>query len=287
VLANLEAIDMGNKNSEIGIEPSYAIEGSGIPCIVIGDVKVYKNVLSLELRKHFKLIFLSTAIYHSNDVDLEHYTMDNIIDEVEQTRRALDFDKIAVLGHSYSSLIALEYAKRYPDHTTRVIMIAIFPSWNTEIFKEQGKYWLSHASEERKLILEQNIKRLPDDEINKLDSSSAFIATYVRDAPKGWFDPTYDATWIIEGVHWNSKLINHIFNAILLDYNFMSDLERSSIPIFLVVGRYDFIVPYYLWDEYKEKIPHLSYNLFERSGHWPMFEEQALFDEKLIAWLNS
>lgn len=277
---------MVDKNSVNGFEPSYVIEGTGIPCIVIGDARQYQQVFSLELRKHFKLIFLTTAMYGSCDVDLENYTMDNILDEVEQTRRALDLDKISVLGHSYTSLVALEYAKRYPDHTSHVIMIDMTPGWNDTFIKEQEKYFLSQASEERKLILEQNKERLPDDELKNLDPSSASIAEYVRNAPFYWFDPTYDASWIFEGVQWNTNLMNHIFSVILPEYNFMSDLERVTMPVFLAAGRYSFVCPYYLWDDYKDRIPDLSYHLFERSGHWPMLEEQALFDEKLIAWLE-
>lgn len=278
---------MGNTNSVNSIEQSYVIEGTGIPCIVIGDARMYQHAFSLELRKHFKLIFLSTAIYDPCDVDLENYTMDNILNELEQTRRTLNLDKIAVMGHSYTSLVALEYAKRYPDHTSHVIMIAMTPNWNATTYKEHGEYWLSKASEERKLIMEQNKERLPDDELNNLDPSSAFIAWYVRNAPLYWFDPAYDAAWIFKGVHFNMNLFNHIRDVIFAEHNFMSDLERLTMPIFLAVGRYDFACPYYLWDDYKDNIPDLSYHLFERSGHFPMFEEQALFDEKLIAWLES
>jgi len=42
----------------------------------------------------------------------------------------------------------------------------------------------------------------------------------------------------------------------------------------------------YLWDDYKDKLPNLSYNLFEKSGHYPQLEEQDLFDKKLIAWIK-
>ena len=59
------------------------------------------------------------------------------------------------------------------------------------------------------------------------------------------------------------------------------------MPVFLALDCYDFICSYYLWDDYKDRMSDLSYYLFERSGHWPMFEEQTLFDEKLITWLES
>jgi len=53
----------------------------------------------------------------------------------------------------------------------------------------------------------------------------------------------------------------------------MSDLEKISAPIFVAIGCYDFVCSYYLWDDYKDRGPDLSYHLFEKSGHWPMFEE--------------
>jgi hypothetical protein len=34
------------------------------------------------------------------------------------------------------------------------------------------------------------------------------------------------------------------------------------------------------WDGHKDSFPNLSYNLFEKSGHYPMFEEPALFDRR-------
>jgi pimeloyl-ACP methyl ester carboxylesterase len=36
----------------------------------------------------------------------------------------------------------------------------------------------------------------------------------------------------------------------------------------------------------KNSIPNFSYNLFEKSGHYPMFEEPGLFDRKLFGWMK-
>jgi len=40
-------------------------------------------------------------------------------------------------------------------------------------------------------------------------------------------------------------------------------------------------------DDYKDKLPNLSYNLFTKSGHFPFLEEQELFDTKLIEWIHN
>ena len=58
-------------------------------------------------------------------------------------------------------------------------------------------------------------------------------------------------------------------------------------PVFLALGKYDFVCPFYLWDSDKDRLPNLSYNLFEKSGHFPMLEEQELFDKKLTDWVKS
>ena len=52
------------------------------------------------------------------------------------------------------------------------------------------------------------------------------------------------------------------------------------------LGRYDYLVPYNTWDSRKNSVANLSYNLFEKSGHYPMFEEPALFEKKLIEWMK-
>lgn len=58
------------------------------------------------------------------------------------------------------------------------------------------------------------------------------------------------------------------------------------MTVFLAVGRYDYGILYCLWDDEKDKLPKLCYNMFKKSGHYPMFEEQALFDKKLIDWIK-
>ena len=49
-------------------------------------------------------------------------------DDVEQIRKALDIPKICVLGHSIHGNLALEYARKYPQHTSHVIVIGAPPN---------------------------------------------------------------------------------------------------------------------------------------------------------------
>ena len=50
-------------------------------------------------------------------------TFDAFIEDIEALREALEYERISVLGHSFGSLLALEYARRYPDRSRAVILM--------------------------------------------------------------------------------------------------------------------------------------------------------------------
>lgn len=55
--------------------------------------------------------------------DASRYTMALIVDDIERLRKQLGVPKIALLGHSYGSILALEYAARFPERVTRMVLI--------------------------------------------------------------------------------------------------------------------------------------------------------------------
>lgn len=67
----------------------------------------------------------------------------------------------------------------------------------------------------------------------------------------------------------------------------IAERQAPSVPIFLSLGLHDYAVPYIMWDGAEEKLPGLSYNLFEKSGHYAPLEEKKLFDKKLLEWIKS
>ena len=50
------------------------------------------------------------------------------------------------------------------------------------------------------------------------------------------------------------------------------------------LGRYDYVAPYALWDEPRQRLSSLTYRLYERSGHTPPYEEPEAFTADLLAW---
>jgi proline iminopeptidase len=270
-----------------GAELHYVVEGKGTPWLGLGHSESQRRILSQELRNHFKLVFVDLRHDDQSNSSLEisKITLDTYLDDIDKVRRTLGLDKAAVFGHSIHSYIALEYARKYPKNTSHVVMTGFTPySLAAGVADE---FWESDASAERKMVLKQNWEKITEDELSRMPSKERVVKTYTAMAPKLFFDPTYDLSWIYEVVESNQDIARHLFNVIFKNYDIAKRPGRVEIPVFLAIGRYDYLCPYFLWDDRKDVLPNLSYNLFEKSGHFPMVEEQELFDKKLIEWIKS
>ena len=60
-----------------------------------------------------------------NDTDQggETLDLDTLCADVDAVREFLGIDKIVPLGHGFGAMIALEYARRFPQHTDRVVVV--------------------------------------------------------------------------------------------------------------------------------------------------------------------
>ena len=256
--------------------------------MVIGSAIYYPRTFSQELRQHFKFIFTDNRGFVPTDepVDLNKVTIDMFLDDAEQIRKALDIPKICVLGHSIQGNLALEYARKYPQNTSHVIVIGSPPCGTRKSLKASTQHWTNNASEERKNIHKRLLERQKMEDLSDLSPSEMVIQHFVKNAPFYWYDPTYDCSWIWEGVKINARITGKLQGELFKTYDIAKDSNLDNIPIFVAMGKHDYMMPHFQWDAEIEKLPKLSYHLFEKSGHTPQLEEPDEFDKKLIEWIK-
>lgn len=272
-----------------GADLRYVVEGCGVTCLVVGSSIYYPRTFSQELRRHFKFIFVDSRHFapSTKSLDFDKITINSYSRDLEEVRQALGLGKIAVLGHSIHGTLALEYARRYPDNVSHVIVINALPVEINELIVPSEIHWESNASQERERCLQDNWDQLSFEVLNKMSPSEAMIKSYERDRPKYWYDPMYDDSWLWNGIEFNVEISEHLWSRMFNGYDINREPGRITAPIFFALGRHDYIVPYTIWDQRKEIFPHLSYHLFDKSSHTPQLEEAQLFDQKLIEWINS
>lgn len=286
---------LGQENTASGIIQSdqfklpYVVEGKGKPAIVIGSSIYYPRVFSKNLRKHIKFIFVDHRGFAPSpgNVDTSDFSLDKIILDIERTRLQLKLGKIIIIGHSGHSYMALEYAKRYPQHVSELIMIGIAPNLGEFNEKLTEKNWNESVDPDRKEAMKENISRIPDEQLSKLSPSQAAIQSYVRDGPRAWYDPKFDSSPFWEGVEMNMDMFDYMWGKVFREIDITKGLENFHKPVFLALGRYDYLVgPPSTWEAVRPKFHDLTIRVFEKSGHTPQYDQAELFDKEFLKWLE-
>ena len=115
--------------------------------------------------------------------------------------------------------------------------------------------------------------------------TDAMVRRYVAFGAMYWFDPTFDSSRLWEGVEINPELSQQVF-----DPTNSFDLRDGPVPIrtpvLLALGRFDFVVPYTIWDSYLDVLSDHQKQIFSESGHTPQFEQSELFVQVVVDWLD-
>lgn len=271
-----------------GMTLQYTVEGTGTPALVIGSSIFYPRTFSNQLKKFLCLAFTDLRHFAKSDdsIRLDNITLDTYANDIEQVRSALGFKKMVVIGHSHHGNLALEYAKRYPENVTHIVLIGSPPCNVKQTLEMSKKYWLTYASERRKAMLQKNRQVIKDNRTVSMMAYEAYITQYVLDGPMYWYNPSFDSSWLWEGTPINMDVVK-VFRNFFSDYKLFWDPVLLKAPVLVMMGRHDYIVPHILWDNLIPKLKNTTYYLFERSGHTPQLEEQKLFDQIILQWLEN
>lgn len=248
------------------------IEGSGIPCLVLGQGNLYQQTLSQSFKSKFTVY--SSDLYwdtrYSNDVN-SPLTMQQILSDIAEFAHCLALDNYMLFGHSAFGIVALEFAKKHPNNLLGIIMSGTPINSNPNVAIVNNAYFENHADQKRKeLDLQESLQQKP----------------FWRSIARNWHDLAYDDTTLWRTI-FPSDVLKHFFTTILPTVNVLESLEKIACPIFLAAGLSDYNCCPFMW----QNIPNLPHNMsiyeFKKSGHWPHFEEANLFDQKITKWLSS
>lgn len=265
------------------------VAGSGIPCLAIGIGILVQRTLSSRFKNNFKVY--SAELYWDGRYELDNpqeLTLETIVDDIIELGRALRLSNYVLIGHSAYGLIALECAKKYPEIIKGVIASGTPTYSNSCIAARNTIFFEKYAELERKKIDAERRTQVAQEDLTQLTTTEKFLRTYVyRDAARYWHIPDFDCTKLWEDIV-IPKVFTHFFSTILPACDVIHDIERVKCPVFLAAGKSDYdCCPVELWSEIKNLPIDFMLSRFEKSGHYPHYEEQELFDLRIEEWLKS
>lgn len=219
--------------------------------------------------------------------------LSDTIELVKYLKKRFNKEKIYLAGHSWGSFIGLKTVAAYPEHFYAYIGISQIVN-PTEGELISYNYALERAKDEGN---EEAIKALTelgppvDGEYTKENGiyiqrnwlykmggieHSPYVAT-------NWEEFIKNTTYYTEEEKANYLPAIYRSMELLWDatagLSFAEQVKEVEVPIFFIAGRYDYLTPGILPEEYcKElKAPHAETIWFEESGHSPHYEEPEQF----------
>lgn len=285
-----------SKVAVAGEQLGFRTEGTGPTVLAIGSTGHWPgSTFSPELRKKLKFILADSRFCASPRPleEVQRLTLETLCKDADLIRQASGEEQVVAMGHSAIGLLALEYARLYPQSVTHVLMIGTPPRKTLDTTKpepdfipELKQFWREDASQQRKALLRQNQAELTPERMSQVPPGKAFGVWYIAHGPMAFYDPAYNISWMFEGLEFDTGVYGHFVGTLLKDYNVEAAIREVSVPVFLALGRYDYLVPFSLWDADQKAPPNLTVKIYDKSGHYPMMEESQLFDQDLLNWLG-
>lgn len=270
-----------------GFALGYRIEGTGKNALVIGSSLYYPRTFSQNIGKHLRMIFMDHRGFATGPdfVDTSAFALDLLLDDVERVRQELGLGQVIIIGHSGHGYMALEYAKKYPQHVSHVVLIGMGPNQSSASHAAAEQYLQDSVCPERKAFLQENLNHLAQD--IAASPEKRFITFCLRLGARSWYNYTFDATPLWKDVTVNMQMFDYVWGKVFGEIDITRGLDNFDKPVFLGLGRYDFLVaPPCSWNPIRSKFKNFTIRIFEKSSHTPQYEEPELFDAELLQWLE-
>ncbi len=243
------------------------VVGQGYPLLLLhgGPGMDHTSLLPLQpCAERFRLIYFDQRCNGRSDgIPVSSMTWDNLTADAEALRQELGIDRWAVLGHSFGGMVALEYALRYPDSLSRLLLMdtcgdARWVRDNApELLAERG-YSPAAVRAARRFFNGQ----LAPDEVFR--AAMKFARAYyhhssrlalIRDIPAGFKTRMQPEAQIFG------------FGQLLAGWTVMDRLGQIETPALVLAGRDDFQFPPEHQAILADRLPRAELAIVERAGH--------------------
>lgn len=263
-----------------GAELYYSTRGTGPACLVPSSIGTapYQFQMPAMLSERLRLVFVDLRGGGRSTGNAADLSFDVLASDLEAIRTDLGVERVAVLGHSILGMLALEYGRRCPASVSHVIAVGTPPTGDMAVLSARAAaFFEEDASQERKGTLASNLAKLTRD----ADPTQSMLAQ----TPLRFFDPHLDVAPLFAEAEVKPALLGHLMGKLAPSWDVSIGASSLRVPILIAHGRYDYTVPYRMWDGLVERLPRATLHIFERSGHQPFYEEPDRFSEVLMAWM--
>jgi proline iminopeptidase len=260
----------------------YSVVGHGPPLFVIGFGYYTYRLLSEKIKGAFQCIVTDYCGLNDDPAgfDIASISLDEILEDLRNLQQKLGFPKINVLGHSSSGTVAIDYALTYPDSVEKAFLICSPDQYDERYMVLQRDNMQDNLIGERKAAYEESMADFRSRQEKGL-ISDFFTEFHDAQRPLYLYDYKMPIQDYWKGIKVNPLFIENFASRTYSSYQRRRSLQSMEIDLVVILGRFDFAAPAVTWERYSE-YNNVKVHIMENSSHYPMIEEQELFDEIIL-----
>lgn len=255
------------KASVAETEIAYLDEGKGETIVLLhgfcGSSRYWEEVVPA-LSKSYRVIVPDLPGHGETPVITKEYSIDDLADYVHKLLVSLSLDHVAMFGHSLGGYITAAFAEKYPNNLKGFSLVhsTAFPD-----SEEAKKGRIANVVK----VQQQGIQALIDGLVPKLFAPENVIYPYV------------DAAKEI-GLHTSPQGAINTLLAMKNRPDRNRVLEETSLPVLLVAGENDQIVP----QEKTFSVTKLgiTHSVIKNAGHMSMYENPKALITEIESFLS-
>ena len=255
-----------------GVSMYVEVIGHGPPLVLMHGGPGLDHVSLMPFKdladRHTLVFYDHRCNGRSTGVPVTSMTWENLTADAEALRETLGFEQWAVLGHSFGGHVALEYALRYPERLTRLVLLdtAGDAHWSQENAAEV----LSDRGYSPKTVA--IARRFYSGRVAPKD----FVRAVFRLLPA--YDHRFSIVRTARGLlagAWRTKTRPEALTfggRMMQGWSVMDRLGEIRVPTLVLAGHDDFLFPPESQAQLAAGIPNAQLRIIERAGHNPQSE---------------
>jgi proline iminopeptidase len=281
----------------VGGAELYAREiGSGTPIIVLhGGPDFDQSYLLPEMDRFadsYRLIYYDQRGRgrSAEHVRPEDVTLASEMADLDKVRQFFHLDSFVLLGHSWGSVLALEYAIQHPEHVSQLIIMNPAPA-SAGDYNELKREWVEkrHDDMERKKAIASTAEYINGDP----ESVTAYYRVHFKTAlakPEDYekivarFHSSFTKEGVLKARAVEARLMTETYS--LPTFDLLPQLKSLHIPTLVITGDHE-LIPASTAEHIQESIPGARMVTLKNCGHFSYLESPVEVHAALDAFLQA
>ena len=256
--------------------------GPGVPCSYVRDAHLRYA------KEGFRVVSWDQLGCGESDRpdDPSLWQIPRFVEEVETVRTTLGLGKVYLLGNSWGGMLSTEYCLKYQDNVHCAVIGNI--AFSMPLLQDGFRRVKQNLGDEtvRMMALRES-----EGTTDHPEYKAAVDILLYRHLCRMEEWPEAVASALDEGNRGRGPMTAmfgpHLFNCTgnLRDWDRNDDLHRITIPVMLVSGEHDYVLPEFV-NMATDYFPDVEYVMCRGAGHMPFWETPDVYHPRVSAFLN-